>query len=86
MNNCLKNKSESYKICSKYFNKNQLLIWINLFGSLTQLKLLLKLRLSHNLPIDFLRFKEINRRKKNDKAVTLKKYILYYEYKAHKII
>ena len=64
MNNCLKNKSESYKICSKYFNKNQLLIWINLFGSLTQLKLLSELRLSHNLPIDFLRFKEINRRKK----------------------
>ena len=85
MNNCLKSKSESYKICSKYFNKNQLLIWINLFGSLTQLKLLLELRLSHNLPIDFLRFKEINRRKKNDNTVTLEKYITKYEYKAHKL-
>ena len=86
MNKHLKYKSKSYKICSKYFNKNQLLIWINLFGSLTQLKLLLELRLSHNLPIDFLRFKEIDRRKiKNDKARTLEKYITKYEYKAHKL-
>ena len=86
MNKHLKYKSKSYKICSKYFNKNQLLIWTNLFGSLTQLKLLLELRLSHNLPIDFLRFKEINRKKiKNDKARTLEKYITKYEYKAHKL-
>ena len=85
MNKRLIYASKSYKICSKYFNKNQLLIWINLFGSLTQLKLLLELRLSHNLPIDFLRFKEINHRKINDKKVTLEKYITKYEYKAHKL-
>lgn len=86
MNNYLRCTSESYKICSKYFNKNQLLIWINLFGSLQQLKLLLELRLSHNLSIDFLRFKEIDRRKiKNNKARTLEKYITKYEYKAHKL-
>ena len=85
MNKHLKYASKCYKICSKYFNKNQLLIWINLFGSLTQLKLLLELRLSHNLPIDFLKFKEINHRKKNDCKVTLEKYIIKYEYKAHKL-
>lgn len=86
MNKHLKYASKSYKICSKYFNKNQLLIWINLFGSLTQLKLLLELRLSHNLPIDFLKFKEIDHKKiKNDNTVTLEKYITKYEYKAHKL-
>lgn len=86
MNNYLIKTSKSYKICSKYFNKNQILIWKNLFGSLTQLKQLLELKLSHNLPIDFLRLKEINRKKiKNDKAITLEKYIIKYEYKAHKL-
>lgn len=63
MNNYLIKTSKSYKICSKYFNKNQILIWKNLFGSLTQLKQLLELKLSHNLPIDFLRLKEINHKK-----------------------
>lgn len=86
MNNYLRCTSESYKVCSKYFSKNQLLIWINLFGSLQELAHLLELRLSHNLPIDFLKFKEINHKKiKNDKARTLEKYITRYEYKAHKL-
>lgn len=86
MNNYLKTTSKPYKICSEYFNKNQLLIWINLFGDLSQLKKLLDLKLSHNLPVDFLQLKEINRKKiKNDTSVTLEKFINKYEYKAHKL-